>query len=100
MVMLTWPRPRAGCQRLPFMTRRRRASRQLGGSRRGSRLVSHDAHFHGARCGRPAVARSLVRDHGVALTILLGGPGELSRDFERIAPTEIVAGDFADFAAA
>ena len=62
-------------------------------------LVSHDAHLHGAQMVALGVARSLVRDHGGALTILLGGAGDLSPDFAAIAPTEMVAGDFADPAA-
>ena len=70
--------------------------------RRGQRrlaLVSHDALLHGAQVVALAVARSLVHDHGVSLTVLLGGPGELMSDFAEVAPTELVSGEFADLAA-
>lgn len=61
-------------------------------------LISHDAHFHGAQMVALALARALV-DQGVALTILLGGIGELTPRFAAIAPTETVPGDFNDVAA-
>ena len=62
-------------------------------------LISHDAHLHGAQLIALAIARTLVRDHGVRLTVLLGGPGELERDFRALARTETVPGNFADAAA-
>ena len=62
-------------------------------------LVSHDAHLHGAQLIALAIARTLVIDHGVRLTVLLGGPGELEREFEAIAPAEVVPGNFEDLLA-
>ena len=62
-------------------------------------LISHDAHFHGAQVVALALARALVGDHDVALTILLGGAGELTPQFAAVANTETVPGDFDDLAA-
>ena len=59
-------------------------------------LVSHDAHFHGAQVVALALARTLVVDHDVALTVLLGGAGELTPKFEALCRTETVCGDFND----
>jgi glycosyltransferase involved in cell wall biosynthesis len=62
-------------------------------------LVSHDARFHGAQVVALALARSLVIDHNIALRVLIGGPGELTSQFEDVAPTETVPGEFNDAAA-
>ena len=62
-------------------------------------MISHDAHLHGAQLIALAIARTLVRDDGVRLTVLLGGPGEAQRDFRALARTETVPGNFADAAA-
>lgn len=62
-------------------------------------LVSHDAHFHGAQVIALSLARAMVLDHNVALTILIGGPGELIPQFEAVAHTELVPGNFDDPAA-
>ena len=62
-------------------------------------LVSHDAHFHGAQVVALALARSLVADHNVTLTVLIGGAGELTSQFHDVAHTETVPGDFNDAAA-
>jgi glycosyltransferase involved in cell wall biosynthesis len=62
-------------------------------------LISHDAHFHGAQVVALAIARTLVVDHNIALTILIGGPGELTPQFEALAPTETVPGNFDDLGA-
>jgi O-antigen biosynthesis protein len=62
-------------------------------------LISHDAHFHGAQVVALAIARTLVQDHNVHLTILLGGPGELTPQFAGVAPTETVPNNFDDLAA-
>jgi glycosyltransferase involved in cell wall biosynthesis len=59
-------------------------------------LLSHDAHFHGAQLLALAIARSLVQDHEAALTILLGGGGNLVPQFAAVASTELVPGDFTD----
>jgi glycosyltransferase involved in cell wall biosynthesis len=59
-------------------------------------LISHDAYRHGAQFNALAMAKTLVTDHGVHLTILLGGPGELTADFAAVARTKLVPGDFAD----
>ncbi len=62
-------------------------------------LISHDAHFHGAQVIALALTRTLVVDHGVALTVLIGGAGELTGQFQEVAHTETVPGDFNDLAA-
>jgi glycosyltransferase involved in cell wall biosynthesis/GT2 family glycosyltransferase len=62
-------------------------------------LLSHDAYLHGAQVVALAVARALVKDHNVSLTVLLGGPGELMPEFERLAPTVLVPGEFRDIEA-
>jgi glycosyltransferase involved in cell wall biosynthesis len=62
-------------------------------------LVSHDAYFHGAQVVALELARSLVVDHDVALTVLLGGPGELASKFEALCRTESVPGNFKDLGA-
>ena len=62
-------------------------------------LVSHDAHRHGAQLIALALARTLIMDHNVRLTVLLGDSGELASEFAALAPTEIVPGNFADLAA-
>ena len=59
-------------------------------------VVSHDAHSHGAQALALALARFMTRIPNLELTILLGSPGELVPQFEAVAPTEIVSGDFAD----
>ncbi len=61
-------------------------------------IVSHDAHFHGAQLVSLALVRTLVTDHNIDLTVLLGGPGELTDTFRALAPTEVIPGDFADLA--
>ena len=62
-------------------------------------LISHDARFHGAQVLALALARALVLNHNVDLTILIGGPGDLTEDFATIARTETIPGEFADQAA-
>jgi len=62
-------------------------------------LVSHDAHLHGAQTIALALAKSLVVDHNVDLSILIGGAGELTAQFEAVSRCEIVPGDFNDQAA-
>ena len=59
-------------------------------------LISHDAHRHGAQLIALSIARTLVMDHNVQLTILLGDSGELAAEFATLAPTETVTGGFAD----
>jgi O-antigen biosynthesis protein len=59
-------------------------------------LVLHDAHRHGAQLNALALTRTLVTEHNVRLTVLLGGPGELAAEYAALAPTEIVPGNFAD----
>jgi glycosyltransferase involved in cell wall biosynthesis len=65
------------------------------GRRPSIALLSHDAHLNGAQMNALAMARSLVADHDVRLTILLGGPGALTPQFAAVAPTETIAGNFA-----
>ena len=62
-------------------------------------LVVHDAHRHGAQLIALALAQTLVTELNVRLTVLLGDPGELTPEFEALAPTETVSGNFADAAA-
>jgi Glycosyltransferase WbsX/Glycosyl transferase family 2/Glycosyl transferases group 1 len=59
-------------------------------------LVSHDAYLHGAQLIALAILRTLVVDHNVRIEVLLGGAGELAPQFEALAPTEMVPGDFSD----
>jgi O-antigen biosynthesis protein len=59
-------------------------------------LVSHNAYRYGAQLNALAITRSLAIDLKVSLNVLLGGPGELTPEFEALAPTEIVPGNFTD----
>jgi glycosyltransferase involved in cell wall biosynthesis len=59
-------------------------------------LVSHDAHVFGAQIIALRLAETLVRQMGVELRILLGGPGPLEDSFRAVAPTERVEGGFGD----
>jgi glycosyltransferase involved in cell wall biosynthesis len=57
-------------------------------------LVVHDAHLHGAQMLGLSLAKAFVGELGVRLDILLGGTGELTAQFERLAPTRTLAEDF------
>jgi hypothetical protein len=70
-----------------------------GDRRRKVALLAHDARLNGAQMLALALARTVVADHNVGLTILLGGPGPLTPEFAALAPTETVPGEFADQAA-
>ncbi len=54
-------------------------------------LVGHDGLRHGAQMLLLELARSLVRRHGVAIDILLLGPGPLEAEFASLGPTRTMA---------
>jgi glycosyltransferase involved in cell wall biosynthesis len=62
-------------------------------------VVSHDAYPHGAQKVALHLVRTLVREFGVDVRVLLGGPGELEEDFRSAAPTERIEGGFGNTAA-
>jgi O-antigen biosynthesis protein len=57
-------------------------------------VVSHDAHFHGAQTLALHLVEALVRDFGLRVHVLLGGPGRLEERFRAVAPTELVENGF------
>jgi O-antigen biosynthesis protein len=59
-------------------------------------VVSHDACFYGAQMLALNIVRTLVRDYGVEVRVLLGGPGPLEQDFRELGPTQVVNGGFSD----
>jgi glycosyltransferase involved in cell wall biosynthesis/GT2 family glycosyltransferase len=59
-------------------------------------VVSHDAHSHGAQKNILHLVRTLVREFGIQVHVLLGGPGQLEEAFRSSAPTERIEGGFVD----
>jgi O-antigen biosynthesis protein len=72
-----------------------RIARKQGRSLRLA-LISHDAHKYGAQALALALARSMTRIPNLELNILIGGAGALVPEFEALAPTRVVPGDFGD----
>jgi glycosyltransferase involved in cell wall biosynthesis len=61
-------------------------------------VVAHDAYAHGAQKLTLHLVRTLVRELGVEVHVLLGGAGKLEEAFKEAAPTERIDDGFADSA--
>jgi glycosyltransferase involved in cell wall biosynthesis/tetratricopeptide (TPR) repeat protein len=54
-------------------------------------LIGHDAHAHGAQINLLNMARSLKRDHGINVTILLLESGTLHQEYEKVGETILLS---------
>ncbi len=61
-------------------------------------LVGHDGLLHGAQMLLLHLARRLVERHGIAIELLLLGPGPLEAEFAALGPTRTLAPDHPELA--